>query len=553
MFDKTRKIVEKIENYPLDFRVWLSGFSAIMIARLFLENFLSDFKDKPLEFFAGSALVTFLFFLFAYLLILILLKLALREKIQKLANVLLWGFWLAAFPPLIDRVWCGKFQACWSFYTFDGLSGLLRRFLTFFGDNPRLGITYGVRTEVALAVLFVAIYAYLKTKKPLRSLGVGFLAYVILFVLGSFPSWLTFLVYLPSKGIGALEGHDVAGLFLSGAKYFSFENGDFMNSLNIKMSLVYAFLAVPALIFFFWQNFQKKFRAVAKNIRWIQIMVHAGVIIFGFVLGVFYFPRNFPNLRSPDFSGVFFPFLAFSNLILAAVFAWIASIFPNDVVDFEIDKETNKKRPLVTGEISKEEYWQLFLVFFVMSLVLAASVGVKFFLIVLFYQVIGWVYSCPPFRLKRFPILATFISAQAFILLFMCGFILISDNQDISQFPMKIFWLLTVSFTISLPIKDIKDIEGDKKNGIWTIPVLLGETGSRFAIGLGIFISYALSVILLNAKILFLPAMILGAISFWVLQNKKISPRRVHIWVFGFLFLYVVLMAYFLFLPSIMV
>ena len=64
---------------------------------------------------------------------------------------------------------------------------------------------------------------------------------------------------------------------------------------------------------------------------------------------------------------------------------------------------------------------------------------------------------------------------------------------------------------ISLPIKDLKDIEGDQKNGVWTIPVLLGETWARFAIGLGIFVSYALSVVWLNAKILFFPAMILGA------------------------------------------
>ena len=130
---------------------------------------------------------------------------------------------------------------------------------------------------------------------------------------------------------------------------------------------------------------------------------------------------------------------------------------------------------------------------------------------------------------------------------------LLADNQNISALPGKVFWLLIFAFLVSLPIKDLKDIEGDKKNNVWTIPVLLGETWARFAIGLGIFVSYALSVVLLNAKTLFVPAMILGAISFGILQNKKISPRRVHIWAFGILFIYVLLMGYFIFLPPLII
>ncbi len=565
---KIRKILDKIEEYPLDFGKWLLAFSAIMIVRLFLENFFSDFKGKSFEFFFGSSLVTFLFFSFSYLLVLVFLSFAIREKIQKLANVLLFGFWLAALPPVVDRIWCGNFQSCWSFYAFDSLHGLGRRFLTFFGDNPSLGITYGVRAEVALAVIFVIIYAYFKTKKPVRSLAIGLFTYVILFVLGSLPSWLTYLIYWPSKGLSGVEGHDVAGIFLSGARYFSFENSDFMNSLNIKMSLVYALLCFTTLVFFLWQNFRERFWLVAKNIRWVQIMIHAGSILFGFMLGVFYFPKNFPDIGNSGLPGLFFPFLALANLILAGISAWIASIFLNDQTDVEIDKVTNQNRPLAQNKISVSEYKQLFFVFFVLSLALAFSVGIKFFLLVLVYQVLAWIYSVCPFRLKRFPILATFVSGVALIILFLSGFMLVSDNQEISQFPVKLFWLLAFSFTFSLPVKDLKDIEGDKKNGVYTIPVLFGETWSRFIIGLGIFVSYALSAVLLNAKILFLPAMILGAISFWILQSKNppeslrkagfacealragISPRRVHIFIFGLLFVYVLLMAYFLFWPT---
>ena len=538
MLQKIKKIVDAIENFPLSLSRFILAFSALIALRVLGENFLSHFGSRPAEFIAGSILATYLFFLFSIILLILFLGAYLQESSKKIANLLLWGFFLVISPPLLDKYFCGD-QRCWSFYAFDSLAGLGKRFLTFFGSDPVIGITYGVRIEVALAVLFLIIYIFVKTKNALKAFLGGFFAYTILFILGSFPSWLAFLFLAPEKSIARVEGLDIAGLFLSPIRYFSFSGTEILNALNAKMNLIYAFLLVPAIVFFFWLNFREKFWAVAKNVRWIQILIHAGLVLFGAGLGAFYFPKNI------TFDA--FSFFALANLILAAVFAWIASVFLNDIADIEIDKITNKKRPTATGEVPTEDYWQLFLASFLISLVLALTVGGKFFLLILVYQIIGWAYSCWPFRLKRFPGVAGFLSAFALALLFSDGFMLLADDQDISRLPAKVFWLLIIAFMISLPIKDLKDIEGDQKNGIWTIPVLLGETWARFAIGLGIFVSYALSVVWLNAKVLFFPAMVLGAVSFWILQNKKISPRRVHIFVFGLLFLYVLLMAYFLF------
>lgn len=544
LISRFKGIIENIEGYKFTLPQFLIAFSAIIALRMLGESLLSGFEGKSLEFFIGSTLAAYLFFLFSYLLILIFLTFYLKESFQKIANVLLWGFFIVVFPPIFDKILCGV-QKCWSFYAFDSLAGLGKRFLTFFGRDPYIGITYGVRIEVALAIIFLIFYTFLKTRDVLKSLIGGAISYVILFILGSFPTWLTFLFLAPSKKITDIEGFDVAGLFLSPIKYFSIGGNDVLNALNAKMNLIYAFLVVPVMIFFFWYNYRVKFWAVAKNIRWIQIMIHAGLVLFGVGLGAFYFPGNITvNI---------FSFFALANLVGAAVFAWLASVFLNDIVDFEIDKITNQKRPLVGGEVSEEEYRQLFWVFFILSLILAITIGVKFFLIILAYQIIGWVYSCWPFRLKRFAGIASFLAGLDLALLFSSGFILIADNQNLFTLPPKVFWLLVVAFAISLPIKDFKDIEGDRKNGVWTIPVLLGETGARFIIGLGIFISYALSVVWLNMKIMFFPAMILGAVSFWILQDRRISVRWIHIWIFGFLFLYVLLMAYLVFWPAIKV
>jgi len=541
MLKLIQKFLQKIESYPLTLTGWLTAFSAIIALRMIGENLLSGFADKQLAFFIGSTLAAYLFFAFSYLLVLIFLVFWLKESLKKVANVLLWGFLLAIFPPIIDKIWCGQ-NFCWSFYAFDSLKGLFARFFSFFGNNAAIGITYGVRVEVALAIIFVMVYAYIKQKKAIRAFLAGLFTYIILFILGSFPSWLAYLYFLPKKSVFSVESFDIAGLFLTPASYFSVIETDFVNALNVKMNLIYAYLLVFVAIFFFWLYFREKFWPVMKNVRWIQIMIHGGLILVGAGLGAFYFPGNIViNI---------FSFFALSNLILATIFAWLASVFLNDIVDIPIDKMTNKQRPLATGEVSGEDFCQLFWLCFVFSLILAITVGVKFFLIVLAYQAIGWIYSAWPFRLKRFPVVASFLSALALALLFSSGFMLLADGQNIARFPHQVFWLLIIAFTISLPIKDLKDIEGDRADEVWTVPVLLGETWARFAIGLGIFLSYSLSVVWLNARALFLPAMILGALSFWILQTKKIPPRRVHIFVFGFLFFYVLLIAFFIFYPA---
>jgi 4-hydroxybenzoate polyprenyltransferase len=548
MFSRLQKIISSIENYPLTLTDGLLAFFSLITLRLLGEHLVNGLSGSSPSFFIGSTLVTILFFSFSYLLILMFLKFFLKDPVQKLANLLLWGFYLIIFPPIIDKIWCGS-QKCWSFYTFDSLKGLGLRFLTLFGDNPTTGITYGVRVEVALAVILIAIYILIKTKKILRSFFGGLITYVILFVLGSFPSWLTFFLLSPEKKILSIEGFDVAGIFLSPVRIFSLKDTDLLNVLNVKMNLIYGLLVAAALIIFFWMNFREKFWAVMKNVRWIQISIHAGLVLAGAALGAFYFPENLTLKLSQALPDKFFSLLVLANLAMASIFAWLAAVFLNDCVDLEIDKVTNKNRPLANEKVATSEYMQLFWIFFAMSLILALAVGSKFFLLILAYQVIGWVYSAWPFRLKRFPVVASSLSALALILLFISGFILFPDGQDILKFPTKFFWLMMIAFTVSLPIKDLKDIEGDRKDNIWTIPVLLGENWARFVIGLGIFVSYSLSVVWLNAKILFFPAMILGALSFWILQNKKISPRRVHIFVFSLLFVYVFLMAYRIFWP----
>ena len=165
-------------------------------------------------------------------------------------------------------------------------------------------------------------------------------------------------------------------------------------------------------------------------------------------------------------------------------------------------------------------------------------VNYKLGVLLIIYQTLAWFYSAEPFRLKRFPIVASFLSATTLLTVFFSGFILFSPAQNLDYLPWRIVFLLLIAYTLSLPIKDFKDIAGDKKDGILTVPVIFGEEKGRLIVGAGFFISYVLSVFFINEKSLFFPALIFGALSFFVMINKKIHPRKVFWWILPLVTIY---------------
>ena len=128
-----------------------------------------------------------------------------------------------------------------------------------------------------------------------------------------------------------------------------------MNALNVKMNLIYAFLLVPVVILFFWLYLSGKILAGgAEMFAGSRLSIHAGLILAGAGLGAFYFPNNL-NYKHFFFS------CAVANLILAAIFAWLASVFLNDQVDLEIDKMTNAQTAAGDGRSDRRRLSPAFL------------------------------------------------------------------------------------------------------------------------------------------------------------------------------------------------
>lgn len=504
------KFFERIEQTPLTLGSFAAAFVALILVKLSVEGALEWFEGESLTFFFFQFSHTFLFFLCSFLALLPIIRFAGAKTLSGAANFLLFGFLLIITPPIFDRLIFGK-ESYWSFYEFDGLLGLVQRFFTLFGDSPDIGITYGVRIEVVLVIIALGFYTYLKSERIGKALLVSFLTYTVLFVFGTFPSWVALLVFSFEKNFLAITSADVAALFLTPGHILGRELTDFRTVLSAKGTLVYIVVSVTLASALLFRHSPRYFFALVKNARFPQLLYHAGLLFLGMMLAI--------SFTDGQFKISFFYVLGALVLLMGTWSAWIASVIVNDLYDTKIDAVTNPERPLIQNTIPRELYRTYGLLFFFASLLFAGAVNFSAAMLLFIYQALAWLYSAPPLRLKQYPGLATLIAAFAGILVLIAGFVTIAPNHNIKALPLSIFAYLFVAYFLILPIKDFKDIAGDRKDGVYTIPVILGASLGKHVIGSFLFLLFALSPQILHMKSLLFPALFFGGMAFFTLQK----------------------------------
>lgn len=511
-----KRVLETVEQSPLTLSTFVLAFLGLILVRLFIESGTNAYPTEGLHFMFFEFSHTFLFFLFAFLIFMPIARIAGAASWTRAANLLLFGFLIIWTPPVIDKI-IFQGQQFWSFYELDSLRGLLTQFFTFFDDTPNIGITYGVRAEVALMTAALGGYAWFRSRNILKALGVALLTYAAFFILGTFPSYVAIIMLVMEKGFLSVTQFDIVGTMLSPVRMFGQDIVDPRMSLGSKLSIVYAILSAVGIGLLLYRMSKKTFLALLQNSRFPQVIWHAGLVLLGGSLAMIFADAR-PNFH-------FFEVLAIVLLIIAVESAWLASVTANDLADRAIDKVTNPRRPLPTGAIPPRMYAEIGWIFFAVSLFFSAVVSFKAMLLILAYHGLAWVYSMPPLRLKQVPLLATVLAALAGMAMLIAGYSLIAPGADIRAIPMPILAFLFVAYAVTLPLKDFKDIEGDRADGVYTIPVLLGAERARLVVGAALFLCYAASPIIFRDADLIVPAVLFGSLSFWNI-NRAERPRR---------------------------
>src|SRR5919202_4303578 len=179
------------------------------------------------------------------------------------------------------------------------------------------------------------------------------------------------------------------------------------------------------------------------------------------------------------------------HLLWTLVAAWSVNVFIvgiNQLEDVEIDRINKPFLPIAAGDLSPAAARRIVAVSAIVPLVLAVTQGVAELVAVALGLAIGTAYSVPPLRLKRFPALAslsiTFVRAAVVNLGVWLHF---SHAFGAGSAIHPAVWALvavTVPFSLAIAIvKDVPDVEGDRRYAIATFSVRLGAR-PVFATGL---------------------------------------------------------------------
>ncbi|PSN18116.1 homogentisate phytyltransferase [filamentous cyanobacterium CCP5] len=167
--------------------------------------------------------------------------------------------------------------------------------------------------------------------------------------------------------------------------------------------------------------------------------------------------------------------------------AWLACLAGNVYIvglnqleDIAIDRVNKPHLPLASGEFARQDGRWLVAITGALALIAAAIGGPWLLTTVGISLVIGSAYSLPPIRLKRHPFWASFcILAVRGAVVNLGLFLHYSQGLGLNAGIPAHVWVLTgfvLIFSIAIAIfKDIPDIEGDKRYGIRTLSVALGQ------------------------------------------------------------------------------
>lgn len=161
-----------------------------------------------------------------------------------------------------------------------------------------------------------------------------------------------------------------------------------------------------------------------------------------------------------------------SKLVLAWFFLGGFVYLFNDVFDREADRINERDLPLAMGRVTLNQIVGISLISLIFALTISFSVNRTIFLLAVIAAGLGIAYSIPFLRLKKINWAKPLTIASALALSLLAG------GFSLGAVPIELIFLI-LSFGIftmlAYPTADLKDMEGDKKHGIRTIPILIGK------------------------------------------------------------------------------
>lgn len=537
------KITQRLELTTISATQWISGFVGIICIRFFLEQFSVPSSSGIIASDSFSLIHYGLFYLSALIGLMCIV-----DFFTKKGRVL-GGVMLAALPaiwiaPILDLILSAGSGFSMT-YVFAGLSELIFNFLTFFGPKLSPGITPGIRIEIIIILCLLWWYVRETTSSRLKAFFTTFISYVFIFCILSVPSIVYAVALLFSNTASyphsiamfteAFTHSSLSHNIIHGTLQFSTETRFFELAFNKFMSQFFLILSSVLAMIFFWRNFSREFKAVFSNSR-PERVVHYFILLF---LGM-----SFAYTKGYSQPFAWIDAYGITCLFLSWYAAWMFAVHVNDEADVSIDAVSNTSRPLITGEISPYKMKQIGFLWLGVSLLGSWSAGYYPFFFNLVFTACYFIYSAGFLRLKQIPILSSFLISLACLATVLSGFFFMSINKSFDLFPLLVAVGVVVVYTLGSNVRDLKDVEGDRQGGIYTLPVLLGPIRGPQVIGIMFGASFLLTPLFLSQPALYIASLPAASMGYICTTRKIYKEKYVFYTYFSFVFCILLIYAF---------
>jgi len=521
--ERLARTVERLETSELRWPWLLVTWLSFIVLRNLIEGVLGPSHAIGFTYFASqSALMVLdhfvLFYACVFLSITLLLSVLTGERVDRIIRASIPVWIIILIPPLFDFL--VTFGEGYRISYILSLQGVLVDFF-----DPRIAlerISPGQRIEIVVACLLAAMYVGAKTRRWGRAILTFVLVYLVIGLHGVLPSLFARLAWwmkhdLAGAGIptALTAAGGYAGSAAAAAYDAAFKSGGIVLEESRKLALLFLIVATAIGWIVFSRAAPASERAFRFGFRPLRTLHYIGMATLGAAFGWMLFSGEGVRLGSGGDT------LGMLGTLLAVLFAFLSSVALNDLCDEEADRLSRQPRPLALGMATRRDTVVQTGVFATLALLYAINVSYATFLIIALCLSLSFIYSSPPTRLKRIPIVSTFLLGVLSYLAAVAGLSALAGERAFVLFPPTVGWLLVLSFAAAFTAKDLKDIDGDRATGTITLPTLLGPRTGRVVVAILVLVGYLLAPLFLPYGLLIWPALVLGIASAIVVLKSE--------------------------------
>src|SRR3989344_851076 len=484
MILRLKRLFARIENLPIG---WL-GIFLIANAVIFLRVLTEGIFDSQTIFSYWTVIFWQSWFLSLFICFIMVIYLFSKTEFIKIARLTLAGL------PII----------------------LLPAIALLFGKNRHFDFPQGSWSEILFNIS--TVFAFIST------LGPVFTAEILIVLFAVF----IFLI-LKTSFFKSLLG--VIGIYA--ALVFFALQGKILNDLlnifptNLKISQTYAVINFFILIGFGFALFsiiaKSKMKVVIFNLRPERLL---SFFIFGFLcfLGV-------------KLTGGFFTLNFILSFALFIFFLFYA-VLSNDVSDINIDKVSNPNRPYARGIFSKKEMSILQILVLLAIAILVLIIDSMPILIITAINIgLSILYSV--FRFRKF-LFSHLIAAAGESTVVLYGYFAQMPTSSFALVEALIlFFAVFVFLAFFLPIKDLKDFAGDKKENVRNFLTVFSWRSGKILTAISVSLAYIFFAFIMGSPAFFVLSFFFAGLgAYFVVYYEKVGERASYINFLAFIVLF---------------